>query len=151
VTFSLLAGLTQAAAAALLITGSAHIWQLAVLEALNGTGAAFLRLATNTAKVLGAGLAGVVVAALGPGWGIAFDAATFVAAQAVGYIAGGLPALWCRPRRPLLVATYGVLAAVPVLATLAMAAPVPVVVVAAFTAGVGLETFGVQWDTARTR
>ena len=146
-TFSLLAGLTQA----FLYPDSLSVLPQTVQAALIQSANALLRLATNTAKVLGAGLAGVVVAALGPGWGIAFDAATFVAAQAVGYIAGGLPALWCRPRRPLLVATYGVLAAVPVLATLAMAAPVPVVVVAAFTAGVGLETFGVQWDTARTR
>ncbi|MCW2947939.1 MAG: transporter [Actinoallomurus sp.] len=250
VTFSLLAAVTQAAAAALLIIGSAHIWQLALLEAVNGTGAAFLypaslavlpqtvepaliqpanallRLATNAARMLGAGLAGVVVAAFGPGWGIALDAATFVAAavffaglrlphigtvpagvlrelaggwrefrsrtwlwaivvqfafvnaavaggfdvlgplvakrslggpavwglvvaaESTGLMAGALLALWYRPYRPLLVATYGVLAAVPVLVMLAVVAPVPVILGAAFTAGTGFEIFGVQWDTA---
>jgi MFS family permease len=250
VAFSLLAAVTQAVAAVLLLTASAHIWQLAVLEALNGMAAAFLqpatmgalpqtitraliqpanalfRLATNAANVLGAALAGVVVAAFGSGWGIAFDAATFVVAgalfaglrlppganarsgmfreltggwrefrartwlwaivlqfafvnaaftggfqvlgpvvadrslggaavwglvvatMAIGYLAGGLLALWARPRRPLLVATYGVLAAVPMLVSLAVVAPLPLILAAAFAAGAGLETFGVQWDTA---
>ena len=247
--FSLVAAVTQAAAAALLLCGTAHVWQLALLEAVNGMAAAFLGpaalgivpqtvapeliqpanallgLAVNVAKVLGAGMAGVVVAGFGPGWGMAFDAATFVvaaaffarlglprvslpqagmfrelrngwwefrartwlwvivvqfafvnaafsagfavlgplvakrdlggaatwglvvAAESAGFMAGGLLALWHRPRRPLLVGTYGVLAGVPVLVTLAVVAPVPVVLAAAFVAGVGFETFGVQWDT----
>jgi MFS family permease len=250
VAFSLVAAATQAVAATLLISGAAHVWQLALLEAVNGMAAAFLgpasmssvpqtidphliqpanallRLAMNVARVLGAGMAGVVVAGFGAGWGIAFDAATFVAAAAffarlslprtalaptgmlselrsgwrefrtrtwlwvivvqfafvnaafaggfevlgplvakrdlggatawglvvavesAGFMAGGVLALWHRPRRPLLVATYGVLAGVPVLVTLAVVAPVPVILVAAFVAGVGFETFGVQWDTA---
>jgi hypothetical protein len=247
--FSLVAAVAQAVAAALLISGTAHVWQLALLEAVNGMAAAFLGpaslgvvpqtvapeliqpanallgLAKNVARVLGAGMAGVVVAGFGPGWGIAFDAATFVAAagffarvglpraglpqagmfrelrsgwrefrsrtwlwvvvvqfafvnaafsggfavlgplvakrdlggatawglvvavESAGFMAGGLLALWHRPRRPLLAGTYGVLAGVPVLVTLAVVAPVPVVLVAAFVAGVGFETFGVQWDT----
>lgn len=249
VAFSLVAAGTQTVAAVLLIGGSARVWQLALLEAANGMAAAFLgpaslgvvpqtvastliqpanallRLAMNAAKVIGAGLAGVVVAAYGPGWAIAVDAATFVAAavffgrlalprialpragvlgelrsgwrefrsrtwlwtivvqfafvnaaftggfnvlgplvakrdlggatawglvvalEAAGFIAGGLSALWHRPRRPLLLATYGVLAGVPVLFALAVTAPVPVVLAAAFAAGVGFEIFGVQWDT----
>jgi hypothetical protein len=250
VAFSLVAAGTQAAAATLLITGVAQVWQLALLEAVNGMAAAFLgpaslgvvpqtiashliqpanallRLAVNAAKVLGAAAAGLVVAGFGAGWGIAFDAATFavaavffarlrlppteglrlgvlkelrggwrefrsrtwlwaivvqfafvnaafaggfqvlgpfvaerhlggattwglvVAAESVGFIAGGLLALWHRPHRPLLVATYGVLAGVPVLIALAVAAPVPVILAAAFVTGAGFETFGVQWDTA---
>jgi hypothetical protein len=70
-----------------------------------------------------------------------------VAAESAGLIVGGVLALWHRPRRPLLIATYGVLAGVPVLLTLAVMAPVPVVCAAAFAAGIGFETFGVQWDT----
>jgi hypothetical protein len=249
VAFSLAAAVTQAAAAALLISGDAHIWQLALLEAVNGMAAAFLgpasigavpqtiepyltqpanallRLAMNVARVVGAGLAGVVVASFGAGWGIALDAATFAAAavffgrlalprtglpqvgvlrelragwqefrsrtwlwvivvqfafvnaafsggfevlgplvakrhlggaaawglvvafESAGFIAGGVLALWHRPRRPLLIATYGVLAGVPVLLALAAMAPVPIVLAAAFAAGIGFETFGVQWDT----
>ncbi|WP_285618348.1 MFS transporter [Actinoallomurus iriomotensis] len=249
VAFSLAAAGTQTVAAVLLIGGGARVWQLALLEAANGMAAAFLgpaslgvvpqtvaspliqpanallRLAMNAAKVVGAGLAGVVVAACGPGWAIGVDAATFaaaavffgrlalprvalprtgvlgelrsgwrefrsrtwlwtivvqfafvnaafaggfnvlgplvakrelggatawglvVASEAAGFMAGGLSALWHRPRRPLLLATYGVLAGVPVLFALAVAAPVPVVLAAAFTAGVGFEVFGVQWDT----
>jgi predicted MFS family arabinose efflux permease len=251
--FSLVAAGTQGIAAALLVGGVAHVWQLAVLQAGNGLAAAFLgpaslgvvpqtvapeliqpanallRLAMNTASVLGAGLAGVVVAGAGPGWAIGFDAVTFVvaavcfarlalprvpvpragvlaelrggwrefrsrtwlwaivvqfafvnaafaggfevlgpviarrrlggaaswglvvAAEAVGFVAGGLLALRHRPRRPLVAATYGVLAGVPVLAALAVAAPLPVVLAAAFAAGAGFETFGVQWDTAVQR
>ena len=104
VVFSLIAAITQSAAAALLITRTAHVWQLALLEAVNGVSAAFLapasmgavpqtvapaliqqanallRLCTNVAKMLGAGLAGLVVAAYGAGWAIAFDAATFLVA-----------------------------------------------------------------------
>ncbi|WP_329255661.1 MFS transporter [Actinoallomurus sp. NBC_01490] len=249
VVFSLVAAGTQSVAAVLLISGSARVWQLALLEAANGMAAAFLgpaslgvapqtvepsliqpanallRLAMNAAKVIGAGLAGVVVAAYGPGWAIAVDAATFVVAavffgrlalprialpragvlgelrsgwrefrsrtwlwtivaqfafvnaafsggfnvlgplvakrdlggatawglvvafEAAGFIAGGLSALWHRPRRPLLLATYGVLAGSSVLFALAVAAPVPVMLAAAFAAGAGFEIFGVQWDT----
>ncbi len=248
VAFSALAAVTQAAVAALLLLGEARIWQLAVLEALNGVSAAFLqpasmgalpqtispallqranallRLAANAAKMLGSALAGLVVAAVGPGWGIAFDAATFlvaglffaglglpasgsvrtgmlhelaggwrefrsrtwlwaivvqfafvnaafaggfavlgpvmaerrlggpvvwgliIAAQMVGFMAGGVLALWYQPRYPLLVATYGVLSSVPMFFSLAVSAPLPLIMAAAVVAGVGLETFGVQWD-----
>jgi hypothetical protein len=153
------------------------------------------------ARVLGAGLAGVVVADFGAGWAIALDAVTFVAAavffgrlartwlwvvvvqfafvnaafsggfdvlgplvakedlggaaawglvvafESAGFIAGAVLALSYQPRRPLLVATYGVLAGVPVLLALALMAPELVVFAAAFAAGVGFETFSVQWDT----
>jgi hypothetical protein len=193
VTFSLLAAVTQAAAAALLIIGSAHIWQLALLEAVNGTGATFVAAAVffaglrlphigtvpagvlrelaggwrefrsrtwlwaivvqfafvNAAVAGGFDVLGPLVAKRSLGgpavWGLV------VAAESTGLMAGALLALWYRPYRPLLVATYGVLAAVPVLVTLAVVAPVPVILGAAFTAGTGFEIFGVQWDTAVQR
>jgi hypothetical protein len=74
-----------------------------------------------------------------------------VATQMVGFLAGGVLALSYRPRHPLRVAMYGVLAAVPMLVLLAMAKPLPLIVAASFVAGVGLETFGVQWDIAVQR
>jgi len=101
---SVLAGLSQAAAAALLLTGSAHITALAALQVVNGATSAFAapaasavipqtvpaqmlrqanalaRMGSNAAAIAGAALGGVVVAVLGPGWGIAADAASFFAA-----------------------------------------------------------------------
>ena len=97
-------GAAQAAAAALLLSGHAHIWQLVVLEAVNGAAFAMfypadsavvpltveegrlqeanalLRFGTNAAQILGAALAGMIVGALNPGWAIAADAATFLVA-----------------------------------------------------------------------
>jgi MFS family permease len=96
----------QATSAALLLTGSAHIWQLMVLQALYGGAEAFfgpastavvaqtvgeeelqpanamLGLADNAASIAGPALAGVIVATASPGWGLAFDAATFLASGA---------------------------------------------------------------------
>jgi MFS family permease len=95
---------TQGMVAALLLTGNAELWEIVVLSVLNGTSAAFffpasqgivpqtvpeamiqqanalLRLALNAANVLGAALGGALVAAAGPGWAIAIDAASFGAA-----------------------------------------------------------------------
>jgi MFS family permease len=92
---------TQGTVAALLLTGHAELWHLVVLSALNGVSAAFffpasqgivpqtvpeamiqqanalLRLALNAANVLGAAVGGLLVAAAGPGWAIAIDAASF--------------------------------------------------------------------------
>jgi len=99
---SLAAAATQGVVALLVLTGSATVPLLIALAAINGmVGALALpasasilpltvpaevrqqanalnRLGLNSAAVLGAPLAGVVVAAAGPGWGIAVDAATFV-------------------------------------------------------------------------
>lgn len=101
---NLLSGLAQAATAALLLTGSAHLWSLAVLAAMNGASNAFfypastgivpqtvhesmlqdanstLRLSLNATQIAGAALGGILVAAAGPGWAIALDAASFLAA-----------------------------------------------------------------------
>ncbi|MBL7260692.1 MFS transporter [Paractinoplanes lichenicola] len=101
VSASLAAAATQGVVAVLVLTGSATIPLLIVLGAINGmVGALALpasssilpqtvpadirqqanamnRLGLNSAAILGAPLAGVVVAATNPGWGIAVDAATF--------------------------------------------------------------------------
>ncbi|MCO8276443.1 MFS transporter [Actinoplanes sp. TRM 88003] len=99
---SLAAFVTQAIVATLVLTGTANIPLLIVISAVNGmVGALALpatssilpqivpadirqqanglnRVALNTAAVLGAPLAGIVVAATNPGWGIAVDSVTFL-------------------------------------------------------------------------
>lgn len=96
----------QGLTAALLLAGVAHVWEIAALQAVYGTAEAFfgpastavvpqtvdesslqqanalLGLSGNVAAVLGPALAGVLVATAGPGWGLAVDAATFVASAA---------------------------------------------------------------------
>src|SRR5207237_4332236 len=42
-----------------------------------------LRLATSSSTVIGAGVGGIAVAAAGPGWAIAFDAATYLASALI--------------------------------------------------------------------
>ncbi|MEV4416567.1 MFS transporter [Catellatospora sp. NPDC049609] len=98
---SVLAALTQAAVAALVLTGTATIPLLIGLGVVNGMVSALAmpataammpqtvpgelipqanalnRLGTNTAMIAGAALGGLLVAAVGPGWGLAADAATF--------------------------------------------------------------------------
>ena len=92
---SLAAMVTQACVAGVVLTGTAHLGLLMALSAVNGAAAAFTfpassalvaqtvppdlnesanaisRLGTNAALVGGAALGGVVVASVGPGWGIA--------------------------------------------------------------------------------
>jgi predicted MFS family arabinose efflux permease len=99
----LLRTVSQGVMATLLITGSAHVWQLFVLQVVHGTAAAMFmpampgliqattapaqRQAANALRVLalsgsliaGPALAGVLVVAVGPGWAIAVDAVTFAA------------------------------------------------------------------------
>ena len=98
------AALTQGAVAGLVLTGTATIGWLVVLGAVNGAVSAMafpaaaaltpqtvpqslvrpanalLRLSTSSALVGGAAVGGVLVAAVGPGWGIAVDAIMFAAA-----------------------------------------------------------------------
>ncbi|HWS37224.1 MAG TPA: MFS transporter [Actinoplanes sp.] len=98
------AAVTQGAVAALVLTGTATIPLLIGLSVLNGMASAvalpasaallpqtvpenvrmqaiaFSRILLNSAMVLGAPIAGVVVAATDPGVGIAVDAVTFVVA-----------------------------------------------------------------------
>ena len=104
---NLVAGVAQAAAAYLLLTGKAEIWQLAVIALVRAVASSFffpamqgivpqtvpteqlqsanalLRLALNATNIGGAALGGVLVATAGPGWAIAFDALTFLAAAAI--------------------------------------------------------------------
>jgi MFS family permease len=70
-----------------------------------------------------------------------------LAAEAVGMILAGIIALRYRPERPLLVATLAVLTMAPLLALLGIAAPLLLILPAAVIAGVGLELYGVFWDT----
>lgn len=240
----------QATVAALLLTGTAELWHLLVLQAVRGSADAFfwpaaagltphvvsesrlqeanalLRLSNSMTRIVGAAAAGAVVAVVGSGWALAFDATTFlvsaaflvrlrlpralhaqaqnivrelregwdefasrtwlwaivlvaalgnlafgaaisvlgpvianrdlggaaawgaiVSAEAVGFVLGGLVTLRIRPARPLLVGVIGILASGPLFVLLGLAAPLPVLIGAAVIAGVGLEVFGVLWDT----
>jgi MFS family permease len=76
------------------------------------------------------------------GWGL------ILAAESSGLIVGGVILLRRQPAQILLVATFGVLLTLPFL--LGLAAPLPFVgvLVLAFVAGIGVETFGILWDTA---
>ena len=104
---NLLSAAAQGATAALLLAGVAAPWHLAALAAVRGTATALffpaaqavvpeiveaellqpanalLRLATSFSTVIGAGLGGIAVAAAGPGWAIAFDAATYLASALI--------------------------------------------------------------------
>ncbi|OIJ85920.1 MFS transporter [Streptomyces sp. MUSC 14] len=99
--------LSQGAFALLVLTGEPRLWQMMLLTALGGTGQAFFgpaaegmlmssvdgeqaarafaffRLATQGAALGGATLGGVLVAAVGPGWVLAIDAAGFAVAGAL--------------------------------------------------------------------
>lgn len=118
--------LSQAAFAALVLTGDPKLWQMMLLTALCGTGTAFFnpaaegmllssvsgehanrafalfRMAMNGAGIGGAALGGAMIAAIGPGWVLAVDAAAFALAGAlraflrVGHIADRAPGggLW---------------------------------------------------------
>jgi len=252
---SALAAITQGAIATLVLTHAATIPLLIGLAAVNGmVGALALpassaivpqtvpaderqqanalnRLFFSGAAVVGAPVAGVVVAGVGPGWGIVVDATTFVlagicfavlrvpdhagvpadaepdrrsiladlftgwyefrsrtwlwavvagfcvlnaawsgslnvlgptvandtigrrawgvvlAAQTVGMIVGALVAMRLRPRRMLFFGTACItLLALPVL-VLGVAPRLGLLVVAAFVAGLGLEQFGIAWET----
>jgi len=248
---NVVSGLSQAVAAALLLSGGAALWELAVLAAVNGASSAFfvpastgvipqtvpptmlqeanaaLRLGLNATTITGAAIGGVIVAATNPGIAILADAVSYgvaavalalmhlpaglrleessvvqelrdgwhdfwsrtwlwgivvqfgvlnaaesgavnvlgpnvakqhlggpagwgliLTAQAVGLIVSGLLLLRWRPRRLLLVATFGAFAiALPCLA-LARPLALPAVLVFAFGAGCGAQIFGVLWGTA---
>ena len=75
-------------------------------------------------------------------WGL------ILSAEAAGMILGGLVALRAQPARILLVATLAIFLFAPVPLLLAVPAPLGVIIVAAVALGVGVEIFGVMWDTA---
>lgn len=98
--------LTEAAVAALLLTGHAQIWQLAVASAIISVGTAFegpastglvaqivrtdrlqaanslLSISTSGSAVVGPALSGLLVAVAGAGWAFAVDAASFAGSAA---------------------------------------------------------------------
>ncbi|MER7501771.1 MFS transporter [Nonomuraea pusilla] len=104
---ALLAAAAQAAAAALVLAGHAEPWPLALSQAVGGIAAALhvpaagsalpgtvpsellphanavVRLGANAALIGGSAAGGVMVAAAGPGWSIAADAASFLLAAAL--------------------------------------------------------------------
>lgn len=245
------AGAAQAVTATLVLTGAAEIWHLIALQLVRGTASAFffpaaqgivpetvsarflqeanalLRLSRNGTHIVGAAAGGVLVAAIGPGWSLAFDAATYfaggafllglhlprgltmperrfvrelvegwmtfrsrtwlwgivvqfafvnacgvgawavlgpvvadrelggpaawgliLAAQSAGLVVGGVLTLRYRPDRLLLVATLAVFPMLLPVLLLAAPAPAWAIALAAFVTGVGIELFGVFWDTA---
>jgi MFS family permease len=97
---------TQATTAALLLAGTTQVWELAVLQAVAGAAGgvfapastalvpqtvsaprlqqanALLSLSQSVANVFGPAVSGAIVAAAGPGWVFAIDAATFVVSAA---------------------------------------------------------------------
>ncbi|WP_428956129.1 MFS transporter [Streptomyces sp. cg35] len=99
--------LSQGAFALLVLQGEPKLWQMMALSALGGTGQAFFnpaaegmlmasvtgeqasrafamfRMGMSGAAVGGAALGGAMVAAIGPGWVLAVDAAAFAAAGAL--------------------------------------------------------------------
>ncbi|CAL9363796.1 hypothetical protein SUDANB58_00710 [Streptomyces sp. enrichment culture] len=113
--------LSQAAFAALVLTGRAQLWQMMLLTALGGTGQAFFspaaegmlmssvrgeqagrafavfRMAMQGAALGGAALGGAMVAVIGPGWVLAADAAAFAVA---GALRGLLDVGHIPPREP---------------------------------------------------
>lgn len=99
--------LSQGAFAVLVLAGDPRLWQMMLLTALGGTGQAFFspaaegmlmssvsgeqagrafaafRIALQGAALGGAALGGALVAAVGPGWVLAVDAAAFAVAAAL--------------------------------------------------------------------
>ncbi|MEU3060479.1 MFS transporter [Streptomyces subrutilus] len=98
---------SQAAFAVLVLAGDPQLWQMMLLTALCGTGTAFFnpaaegmllstvsgehanrafalfRMSVNGAGIGGAALGGAMIAAFGPGWVLAVDAAAFAVAGAM--------------------------------------------------------------------
>ena len=101
---NVVAVLSQGTAAALVITGHAELWQLIVIEAVNGTAAAaslpamegmvpqlvpraqlqqanaLLSMARGALFAIGPTTAALLVVTVGPGWALAVDAATWLVA-----------------------------------------------------------------------
>jgi predicted MFS family arabinose efflux permease len=102
----LVRGVGQAAGAFVLLAGVAELWQLALIAAVHGSGAAFfipaasgfipdtvsaprlqqanalIGISRNVFAVVGPALAGLLVHAFGPGWVYAIDAVTFALSAA---------------------------------------------------------------------
>jgi MFS family permease len=79
--------------------------------------------------------------------GGARDFGLILTAQALGLVVGGFAGLRFRPRHMLVVATGAILLMPVVLMALGFPASLPIILAAAFLAGIGIETFGILWDT----
>jgi predicted MFS family arabinose efflux permease len=112
---NLVSGTAQLAGSALLLSGRAEIWMLAVLAVVAAASSSFffpasqgvipqtvesgelqpanalLRLALNTTNIAGAAVGGLVVGAAGAGWAYGFDGVTYLA-SAVIFLELRLPA-----------------------------------------------------------
>jgi MFS family permease len=110
---------TQAATAALLIGGSAQVWELAALQAIAGAAGGFfapastalvpqtvsaprlqeanalLSLTQSAANIFGPAASGAIVAAAGPGWVFVIDAGSFLVSA--GFLAALRVAAHVRP------------------------------------------------------
>jgi MFS family permease len=99
---------TEAVTAVLLLGGTAHVWQLAVLQSAAGVGAGFfgpastallpqavsagnlqkanalLSMTESGTRIFGPAVSGLIVATAGPGWCFAVDAASFLVS--VGFV-----------------------------------------------------------------
>lgn len=104
---NVLAGLTQLAIAALVITGTAQIWHLVVLTAVNGVAAAaalpalasvlpqlvpreqlqqanvLVSMVRSGLSVLGPTVSSLIVVGVGPGWALAVDGLAYLGAAAL--------------------------------------------------------------------
>jgi MFS family permease len=100
----------------------------------------------NAAETGAFNVLGPVVAKEELGGAAAYGA--LLAAEAAGLIVGGLVALRFRPSRPLFVGCAAMGGLPPVLILLAAGAPLPLILAAALVMGVGIEIFGVLWDTS---
>jgi MFS family permease len=100
----------------------------------------------NAAQAGAFNVLGPIVAKAELGGAAAYGA--LFAAQAVGLMVGGLIALRFKPSRPLFVGCAAIILMPPVLVLLALGAPLPLTLTAAVVMGVGIELFGVYWDTA---
>jgi predicted MFS family arabinose efflux permease len=121
---SILAGVSQGVAAALVLSHTATVPLLMVLAAVNGLASAvsmpasssilprlipegerqqanaLSRLSLNSAQIIGAPVAGVVVAAVGAGWGLAVDSLSFVIAAVCFGLLRVPPAIVTKPQEP---------------------------------------------------
>jgi hypothetical protein len=100
----------------------------------------------NAALVSAMGVLGPVVAKERLGGAAAWGA--ILTCESAGLFAGGLLMLRTRPQRLLLTANLGVLLAGLPVFLLGFPAPTFAIAGGAVIAGIGLETFGVLWDTA---
>lgn len=104
---NLASGVSQLASAALLLTGSAELWHLAALAAVNGTAAALclpalasvlprlvpreqlqqanvlVSMTRSALTVVGPSLAALLVVTAGPGWALAADGTTYLLSAAL--------------------------------------------------------------------